>query len=103
MGADQFYAKQSAKTAEAAFEALVEEARYEYGNGGYTGTIAEKSEFCMAEPRSGETPRACAERCVEDESHWSGDKWGPAGCIDAGPDPKRPGNRIFLFFGMASS
>jgi len=103
MGGDQFYAKQSAKTADAAFGALVEEARHEYGHGGYTGTIAEKSDFRMEEPHAGETPRACVQRCADDEDHWSADKWGPAACIDAGPDPKQPGNRVFLFFGVASS
>ena len=103
MGADEFYVKQSAKTADAAFSILVEKAQHEDGHGGYTGTIAEKSDFRMVEPLAGETPRACAQRCADDDRHWSGDKWGPAACIDTGPDPKKPGNRVFVFFGVASS
>jgi hypothetical protein len=103
MGADEFQYKKSAKTAEEAFQALVEQARYEDGNGGYTGTIAEKSDFRMEQPRTDETPRACVTRCIEDERHWSWDKWGPAACVDGGPDPKRPGLRIFYFFGYAAS
>lgn len=103
MGANAFRNTQSAKTAEEAFDFLVERVRYEDGNGGYTGTIAEKSGFRMEQPRKGETPRACVSRCAEDDDHWSNDKWGDAACVDGGPDPKQPGLRIFYFFGWASS
>jgi hypothetical protein len=103
MGGNSFYTRKSAKTAEVAFKALVEEARHEHGHGGYTGSIAEKFDFLMVELLSGETPAACVLRCVNDECHWSNEKWEAAACIDTGPDPKEPGNRIFLFFGVASS
>ena len=103
MGANHFRNSQSAKTAEEAFGPLVEEARHKSGHGGYTGTIAEKDDFQMERPRAGETPRACVIRCAEDDNHWSGNKWGPAACVDGGPDPKQPGLRIFHFFGWASS
>jgi hypothetical protein len=103
MGANAFQNRQSAKTADEAFQMLVERARYEYGHRGYTGTIAEKEDFRMEEPRHDETPRTCVTRCLDDLDHWSGDKWGPAACVDGGPDPKQQGLRIFHFFGWAAS
>lgn len=64
MGASDFFdrAKRSNyKNIKEAFNSIVEEARYEYGHGGYTGTIAEKSEFKNVPSRvikniSGEDP-----------------------------------------------
>jgi hypothetical protein len=35
-----------------AFFAAVEEARYEYGHGGYTGTIAEKADVVLRSPKT---------------------------------------------------
>jgi len=103
MGANEFQNSQSAKTADEAFRKLVKQAKYDFGHAGYTGTIAEKDGFQMEQPRPDETPVACVTRCMEDKKHWSGDKWGPAACVDGGPDPKRKGLRIFHFFGWASS
>ena len=103
MGASEFQNTQSASTAEEAFQAPVEQARYEDGNGGYTGTIAEKSGFRMEQPRKGEAPRACVSRCTDDPHHWSNDKFEDAACVDGGPDPKQPDRHIFYFFGLASS
>lgn len=105
MGGEMFCNKASAKTAEEAFKSLVDKALYEYGHRGYTGTIAEKSGlgFKMETPRDGESPMACVERCHGDENHFSDDKWGPAACVDAGPDPKNPELHVFVFFGWASS
>jgi len=39
-----------APTARAAFDGAVEDAKYEHGHGGYTGTIAEKQSFVMIDP-----------------------------------------------------
>lgn len=103
MGASEFSCSASAKNATEAFSQLVEEARYKNGHGGYTGTIAEKRTFRVVTPEPGETPHACVRRCVDDDSHFSADKWGPAACVEIGPDPKKPGNKIFIFFGWASS
>lgn len=47
MGAEDFIVSAKGKTAEKAFAAAQEEARYESGHGGYTGTIAEVSSFRM--------------------------------------------------------
>jgi len=101
MGAAEFVNDQSAKTAEEAFKLLRKDALHWHGHAGYTGTIAEKRNFKMLEPKPGETPRACIERCQLRSDHWSQDKFGPAACLDGGPDPARPGCRIFYFFGNA--
>ena len=45
MGADQYINVAEGKTADAALKKLVDWARWEYGHGGYTGTIAEKQSF----------------------------------------------------------
>lgn len=102
MGASEFTSSATGKTAQEAFGKAIDEARYESGHGGYTGTIAEKSGFRMVVPKEGEDPGDCIDRCFRDESHFFQDKWGPAGCIDAG-EGKEPGTRKFLFFGWASS
>lgn len=96
MGADQFSCTAKSKTATQAFNAAVNKAQYDHGHSGYTGTIAEKSEFVMIVPNEGESPEDCAERLTEERDKRIDDKWGPAGCIDCG-------NEKYLFFGWASS
>ena len=103
MGAEYFETRMSGKTAKSAFDAAVAKARHDYGHRGYTGTIAEKSTYRVVTPKPGETPLACVQRCADDDDHFSQDKWGDAACVDMGPDEKVPGNRIFMFFGVASS
>lgn len=103
MGGEQFEARASAKSAAVAFTIARDKALYDYGHRGYTGTIAEKQEFREIALNPGETPEACMERCYAEKDHFVDDKWGPAGCIDTGPDPKVDGSRIFIFFGWASS
>jgi len=94
MGASFFSERGLGKTAEIAFEQLVEEARFDFGHAGYTGTIAEKTEFKMIECPKGWDPEDWIE---EDEALAQvEDKWGPAGCIDLGGGE-------WLFFGFASS
>src|SRR3569832_1555833 len=101
MGAAEFWKSESGKTAEEAFLIAVAKAKYDYGHRGYSGTLAEKREFRMELPRPGETPEECVKRCRNDSNHWSQNKWGPAACVDVGPDPQNPGLRIFYFFGLA--
>ena len=103
MGAEKFQNRVSGTSAIEAFRSAREKALYEYGHRGYTGTIAEKTEFQMETPRAGESPTECVRRCSSDQNHFSDDKWGPAACVELGPDDKIPGNRIFVFFGWASS
>lgn len=49
MGATEFQVTQFGKDAADAFQKAVDEARHDHGHEGYTGTIAEKSEFIEVE------------------------------------------------------
>jgi hypothetical protein len=95
MGAAQFTTTAEGKDAKEAFKNAVEEAGYEYGHGGYTGTIAEKSSFVMVPSMTGVDPHKYANELIEKGDSRIGDKWGPAGCISLGEGK-------FLFFGYAS-
>lgn len=100
MGAQTFVTSGRGKTAADAFDAAVRDARYAYGHGGYTGTIAEKNAFRVITPPAGVDPEAYAHALLNGEETTRAldidDKWGPAACIDLG-------NGEFLFFGWASS
>jgi hypothetical protein len=96
MGAETFTTRAKGKTAKEAFNAAREEAQYEYGHGGYTGTIAEKSEFVMIPLPAGKKAEEYADELIEADDQRITSKWGPAGCFDLG-------NGTFLFFGWASS
>ena len=50
MGADSFEAHGTGETIAQAFNQVVDNAQYEYGHGGYSGTIAEKSSYVLAGP-----------------------------------------------------
>ena len=101
-------------TAQQAFNEAVEDAAYEHGHGGYTGTIAEKNTFRMIDCPPKHNPYKLADKIQEDYDHWVQDKWGPAGCIEInGAFLKRVKERYgykgkkniraFIFFGIASS
>jgi hypothetical protein len=94
MGAEEFYTEAGGHSAKAAFAAAQEDARYEYGHGGYTGSIAEKSSFRLVEPNMAETPAECIERHIRAETF--DDKWGPAGCV-------KLADHRWAFWGWASS
>ena len=96
MGADPFITSSSGKSAEEAFDRAVEAALHECGNGGYTGTIAEKTSFIELELPEGASPVKEANRLVEIDDERISDKFGPAGCFTLG-------NYRYLFFGWASS
>lgn len=96
MGAMDFWVKAKGATAKEAFATATSDARHEYGHGGYTGTIAEKSEFKMVTVPAGRDPSNYAEELMQSENHFCGDKWGPAACVKIAEGE-------FLFFGCASS
>ena len=96
MGAEEFFVKSAGKNARDAFNTAVEDAQYEYGHGGYTGTIAEKHGFVMVTVPSGHNIEDYAYKLVDEGAHQVSDKWGPAGCIDLD-------NGSYMFFGLASS
>ena len=116
MGACDFRTFGQGKTAQAAFNSLVDQARWEHSHGGYTGTIAEKHSFIMIGGQPGdpkvdakapikvrtEEARNAAVRLMDARDLRIDDKWGPAGCLDCGPGDQA-GERLYLFFGLASS
>lgn len=95
MGASEFLISVKAKTAEEAFSIATKDARYEYGHGGYTGSIAEKNSFVMISVPEGKDPRNFAEELMDNDDSRIG-KHGPAGCIKLKEDK-------WYFFGFASS
>jgi hypothetical protein len=87
---------------------VTEDARYESGHGGYSGTIAEKSEYVMITvpgvkglPTSAQAAEH-VNKLFDDSDPRIDDKWGPAGCIEFQPEDKGK-ERAFVFFGYASS
>ncbi len=127
MGADQFSNIGFGKTATEAFSSLREEAAYEHGHGGYSGTIAEKHTFREFKLPTGMTARDFLQKIENwnDDETITGnpnfytfrnafklydDKWGPALCLQLTPEdikfwavkvPK--GCKAYIFSGWASS
>ncbi len=97
MGAEVFSSTARGKTATEAFNAAVDEAHYEYGHRGYTGSIAEKGSFVMVtdEPMTLEAAAEFGYRLIDAEDERIDDKWGPSGCI-----PLNDGS--YYFFGWSS-
>jgi hypothetical protein len=112
MGAVPFMNVSTGTTPEEAFGSAVQQARYEDGHGGYSGTIAEKHSIVVIKhpshlggttlPTSAEV-KAFANKLIEDNDERIDSKWGPAGCIEFQPARDTKGMRCFLFFGWASS
>ncbi len=98
MGAEYFYVRSNGVTAKEAFDAAVEKALCDHGHAGYSGSIAEKTEFIMFEPPDGESAAVYAESLEdpEDIDPRIEDKWGPCGALDLGDSE-------VLFVGWASS
>ena len=96
MGAEAFTHRSTGKNAQEAFENAREEAAYDHGHSGYTGTIAEKPSFVMMELPPGEYPEDYAYALIDKGDPRIDDKWGPAGCF-------KTEDGDFLFFGWASS
>jgi hypothetical protein len=110
MGSQDFATYQPGTDAKQAFAAAVEQAQYEYGHRGYTGTIAEKGFYgftvIQAKPVSIDDARKLAAELVYTDPRVE-DKWGPAGAIavSGGPHTRqvtikpRPGG--YASFGKA--
>lgn len=96
MGSQTFTAVSRGATAREAFTGAVDEARYEHGHGGYTGTIAEKHGFTMIPLPDGRKPSEYAYELLDKDDPRISDKWGPAGCLKVAEGE-------YLFFGWASS
>ena len=96
MGAEQFWHTAEGKTAKEAFDKAYEQAAYDHGHSGYTGTIAEKDSFVVIQVPKGKDPSEYADELMDDNDNRIDDKWGPAGCVKL-EDGK------YIFFGWASS
>ena len=89
MGANTFVETVKDVSAEYAFQKAILSAQFEYGHGGYTGTIAEKGSDGLKRFPSD----------VDIDDILGGDtlsKWGPTGYIE-----EKKG--VYTFFGWASS
>jgi hypothetical protein len=102
MGATEFTCVGNGKTAKEAFDAAVEDAAYDCGHGGYTGTIAEKDTFVMCSSEvfaSQQEAFDFADKLLSDGDKRVDDKWGPAGCVAF----KNKHDKVsYIFFGWAS-
>ena len=96
MGAEVFFTSANGKTAKEAFNSAVEQAQYDYGHAGYTGSIAEKISFVVIPLPEGKNAGEYADYLIDNCDKRVDDKWGPAGCI-------KTGENEYLFFGWASS
>ena len=96
MGAESFYQEANGKTAKEAFKTAYDEACYDYGHRGYTGTLAEKDDFTVIKLPEGQEPYEYSQKLIDDCDERIDDKWGPAGCFNLGEGK-------FLFFGWASA
>ena len=96
MGAESFTTRPyEDQSAEVAFHRAVEEAQWDHGHSGYTGTIAEKHSFVMMPMIEGLDAYESINKYFDEDDKRISEKWGPAGCIvDADGD--------FIFFGWAS-
>lgn len=96
MGAHEFFTISKGVNAKAAFTDAREQAEWENGHCGYTGTIAEKDKFVMISVPEGVEPIIYANQLMDNDDPRVSDKWGPAGCVKVEEGK-------YLFFGWASS
>jgi len=94
MGAEQFRQRASGSSAKEAFKKALEEALYNYGHAGYTGTLAEKDDFIEIPLPEGEDGMSYTTKLLDECDERIDDKWGPAGCISLG-------NNKYIFFGWS--
>jgi hypothetical protein len=106
MGAEWFTTPASGNDLQDAFVRAAQNAQWEYGHRGYTGTIAEKIDSGVVDVLNGEIlgtraeAEMIADRFQRDEGGPLDDKWGPAGAVAYKDDS---GEVAYLFFGWASS
>ena len=96
MGAEQFTQVGRGKDAQEAFKSAYDEACYDFGHRGCTGSMAEKDSFTEIALPEGRTAIEYADELLEECDERIDDKWGPAGCLKM-----KEGE--YIFFGWASS
>ena len=102
MGAHDFTVLAEGEDLQRAFAAARENAAYEHGHGGYTGTVAEKDQVVVIErtPLTETAAHATAQALLDAGDSRIADKWGPAGAIAVGDAGTVTG---WLLFGWASA
>lgn len=70
---------------ERAFDAGTHAARLAFGNGGFTGSLADKGSFILIRCPKIYEPKAYAERLLDSQDPRICDMWSPAGMIQQGP------------------
>ncbi|MFD3667211.1 hypothetical protein [Streptomyces sp. NPDC058672] len=100
MGAIAFFTTAIGTDPMSAFNAARREASWEHGNGGNTGSIAEKDTFKLFDEstRGEEAALARTEELFDRDDSPIADKWGPAGALPITVDS---GGAGWLFFGFA--
>lgn len=100
MGADQFTNRKfTSKPIAEAFTEERNQALYDHGHSGYSGTIAEKSEFVIRHDKFASLPDAAIFAAADLDEH-DHDKWGPAWAVEF--DDQLAGHG-YIFYGWASS
>jgi hypothetical protein len=97
MGGTTFSCTASGADVAEAYQNAVDQAQYDYGHAGYTGTIAECDGYVLIQPTpmSMEAAVGLGEQLIRDGDPRIDDKWGPAGAIPLG-------DGRWYFFGWAS-
>lgn len=121
MGAETFIHHSAYPDPDQAFKEAVNDAAYDHGHAGYTGTIAEKDSFTIIThaPLDFEAAEELADQLICAADPRINDKWGPAGAIPYAvtgkPDDltdrtaveawleSKPPIAGWVFFGWASS
>lgn len=101
MGALDFYTTAIGTDVQTAFNAAREQAAWEYGACGFTGTIAEKDELMLIDEakRSEQDAVGRAKELLDGEDPRVSTKYGPAGALRIATDDGADG---WLFFGVAA-
>jgi hypothetical protein len=100
MGACNFTTFRRGASLEAAFREARQDALYESGHGGYTGTIAEKSSVVLRRPQP--MTRQQAIEFIEVDV-LENDKWGPAFALRIADNKNGQPYEGYVFYGFASS
>lgn len=96
MGAEYFQVKATGNTIDDAFQNAVAEARSQIeDDDGYSGTLAEKTDYQLHPNLMGLEPKQFISYILDADED-ADDKWGPANAIEVGPN-------TWIFFGYASS
>jgi hypothetical protein len=108
VGADTFQTYSDGADVHTAFRTAVDEAGWEYGRRGYTGTIAEKSRYVIitSQAMSRDDAVRLARDLIDRDDARVADKWGPAGANPVRQASNPAGRNDpdgWLFFGWASS